>query len=449
MNAAVLIHLLTGLVVVLFFTLFARDSIKENKYRAFYFNIVSLLVLITFWIGYYILFNHTLFILLLPSIVIFIVATAFFFLFSKNPSDIGSPGTRFDERDVMFAREEYQPGTSKYEEYYNRHPELQKKDDRIRALPPLLKEGGKFYDPLRSRQVDAFFELIEDLTHKVDGPTATPDGNIDPETASRYVKDTLLSLGADEVGIAELNPNYVYSHVGRGPEKWGEPIENSHKYVIVFSLEMAYPQVEKAPLLNITEETVRGYFNGALISTALAEAVRNIGYPARAHIAGSNYQVILPGVAYDAGLGELGRFGYLISRKFGARIRLGAVTTDLPLIPARPVHFGVREFCMICKKCAVNCPSRAIPFDGPVEVRGVRKWPLNVARCITYWRLVGTDCGLCMKVCPFSHPQSIVHNTVRRGIARSPFARRLSKIGDDILYGRTVPKKYLNDPAVY
>jgi len=168
----------------------------------------------------------------------------------------------------------------------------------------------------------------------------------------------------------------------------------------------------------------------------LAEYIRDMGYPARAHIAGSNYQIMLPPVAYDAGLGELGRHGYLISQRFGSRIRLGAVTTDLPLVPDRPIKFGVQDFCRICKKCADNCPSHAIPYEGKTNVRGMEKWQLNMEQCLRYWRIIGTDCGLCMKLCPFSHPRALLHDLVRAGIKRSDFARRISVIGDDLFYGK-------------
>jgi epoxyqueuosine reductase QueG len=144
---------------------------------------------------------------------------------------------------------------------------------------------------------------------------------------------------------------------------------------------------------------------------------------------------MLPPVAQDAGLGELGRLGYLITPDLGPRVRLGAVTTDLPLIPDRPGAFGVQDFCAECRKCAVNCPSNAIPHGEKVDVRGTLKWQLEIERCYHYWRLAGTDCGLCMKVCPYSHPASFVHNLVRTGIERSHFARKISLWGDDLFYG--------------
>ena len=257
-----------------------------------------------------------------------------------------------------------------------------------------------------------------------------------PEQFSRIIKDFSLYLGADEVGLAKLNPAWVYSHVGRGPEPWGSQIENNHKYAIAFTFEMDYDQVEGAPGMPITEESARQYLRATTISLALAEYIRSIGYPARAHISGSNYQIMLPPIAGDAGLGELGRFGYLISAKYGARVRLGAVTTDLPLIPDKPITLGVQDFCVKCKRCADVCPSGSIPKGDKVNVREVEKWPLQVETCLHYWRVIGTDCGLCMKVCPFSHPPNLVHNLIRSGIKRSSFARSISVYGENLFYGR-------------
>ena len=204
---------------------------------------------------------------------------------------------------------------------------------------------------------------------------------------------------------------------------------------------MDYEFVETAPGLPITNESALQYLRGANISNSLARHIRSLGYPARAHIAGSNYQIMLPPVAHDAGLGELGRIGYLISPRFGARVRLGAVTTDLPLLPDKPITFGVQDFCEKCLKCAINCPSGAIPKGGKVMVRGTEKWQLNIEQCLHLWRAIGTDCGLCMRVCPYSHPPTLVHNIIRAGLKRSPFARTVSAWGDDLFYGRKINYK--------
>ena len=108
------------------------------------------------------------------------------------------------------------------------------------------------------------------------------------------------------------------------------------------------------------------------------------------------------------------------------RVRIGAVTTDRPLVAAAPVSLGAARFCERCRKCAECCPSHALSTGARETVRGVPKWPTDVERCYAYWRLVGTDCGICMATCPFSHPDTWWHNAVRAVIRRAPWLARPS-----------------------
>ena len=55
-------------------------------------------------------------------------------------------------------------------------------------------------------------------------------------------------------------------------------------------------------------------------------------------------------LAIDAGLGELGRNGLLITPEYGACVRLCKVFTDLPLEADRPVEFGLAEICQRCRR---------------------------------------------------------------------------------------------------
>lgn len=426
-----------GALISFLLVLFSAYSIIESKLRAAILSFVLLLLFGALWFAGQYYWGYAPLVQITLIVVVFVFGLLFFLPISKQKIfDYGNATGQVDERDTMFAREEYSPGTDKYEKYYSKHPELKAIDDRIRKLPPLLSPGSRYYDEFHSGLIQAFFKTIGNITIEVDGPVAPNPEKIDSIEMTKVIKALTIHLGANEVGIAPLNQKYVYSNVGRGPEQWSAPINNNHKFVIVFTLEMDYQQVETAPRIGITEEAARQYLNGALISNSLAAAIREIGYPARAHISDSNYQIILPPLAQEAGLGELGRFGYLISKKYGARVRLGGITTDLPLVPDKPIHFGVQLFCEICKKCATNCPSGAIPYEDRRTVRGINKWPLNVEKCLTYWRLIGTDCGLCMKVCPFSHPPTLLHNLVRAGINNSSFARYISNFGDDLFYGK-------------
>ena len=58
------------------------------------------------------------------------------------------------------------------------------------------------------------------------------------------------------------------------------------------------------------------------------------------------------------------------------------------------------------------------------EIDGAIRWRIDADACFRYWNLIGTDCGLCMKLCPYSHPRAFVHSVVRTAIKRSPRARR-------------------------
>ena len=439
MNIFSLLFLVAATPVSLFLGWFSISSLIEKKRRAAKVGALFFVVFAGIWFGGFLIFHPNDYILAGAVILVALPGLLFFMLIGRTKvQKIGTITERVDERDTMFARVGYQAGTEKYDSYYATRPEKKEIDDKIRGLPELLSPGGQYYDPLRSEYVSSLFKLEEQLTTHVDGPTNSAEHQVDAEEMSGILKRATLHLGADEVGIARLNPYYVYSHVGRGPERWGAEIENRHPYVIAFTVEMDYSHVEEAPGFGITEETALQYLNAQRISLVLAEYIRELGYQARAHVSGSNYQILLPPVAYDAGLGEVGRLGYLISPRFGARIRLGAVTTEIPLVPDEPIEFGVQYFCERCKKCAVNCPPGAIPHGNKTWVRGVEKWQLHIEKCYHYWRIIGTDCGLCMKVCPFSHPDTLVHNILRQGIKRSSFARSVSVYGDDLFYGKRV-----------
>lgn len=439
MNVFLLLFFVTGTAVSLFLGLFSISSLVEKKRRAALIGTLFFVAFAGMWFGGLLIFRPNDYVLAVAVILLAVPGLGFFLpIGSTKVQKTTTITERVDERDTMFAREEYRTGTEKYDVYYSMRPEKKELDDKIRGLPELSAPGGQYYDPLRSEYIASQFKFQERLTTCVDGPVNSDKQCFDAEEMSGVLKKLALHLGADEVGMARLNPYYVYSHVGRGPEPWGAEIKNKHSYVIAFTVEMDYAQVEEAPRVGTTEETALQYSNTQRISIVLAEYIRQMGYEARAHVSGSNYQIMLPPVAYDAGLGEVGRLGYLISPRFGARVRLGAVTTEIPLIPDKPIEFGVQNFCEKCKKCAVNCPPRAIPEGDKTWIRGVEKWQLHIEKCFLYWRVIGTDCGLCMKVCPFSHPDALVHNILRPGIKRSSFARSVSVYGDDLFYGKRV-----------
>jgi ferredoxin len=346
-----------------------------------------------------------------------------------------TPSRRFDERQIMFARARLQPGSPQYESYYAAHPEHLAGDQQTRAQPGLLSLDAKFADRFHFAATQASFELTHALREAVDGPQAGDRPSFTAARLTRYIQGLARYYGALDIGVTELRPYHVYSHVGRGTGVYGEAIEIEHTHALAFTVEMDFEMVATAPRPTVTMESARQYVEAARVAVQLASAIRGLGYAARAHIDG-NYRVIAPLVARDAGLGEIGRMTLLMTPRQGPRVRLGVVTTDLPLTPSpRKPDPAVIDFCNICKKCAHNCPSRSIPFGERQEIDGALRWKLQEETCFRYWNAVGTDCGRCMAVCPYAHPDSWAHNLVRWGIARSGAFRRFALWMDDLFYG--------------
>jgi epoxyqueuosine reductase QueG len=115
-------------------------------------------------------------------------------------------------------------------------------------------------------------------------------------------------------------------------------------------------------------------------------------------------------LAIDAGLGELGRNGLLITPEYGACVRLCKIFTDLPLEADRPVEFGLAEICQRCRKCAEACEVEAISSaaEPSYEIacksnnRGIRRWAVNADKCYSFWVRNGASCSTCIAVCPFT-----------------------------------------------
>lgn len=383
--------------------------------------------------------------------------------FARNKDALrGTPGyimgevSRFDEREQVFARNRsIRPGSKEYEEFYGLHPQWKDADDRRRAMGGPISIPAKF---------DGSPPHLVAMTHSSMGTVGVlginemvnPEpilpqkrrleemmGSLDAAELTLLVKSYARYLGADDVGVARLDQRWVYSHRGEihqeNWEDWGQPIALDLPFAVMFTVEMGWDMTVTDPHAGALVEGGLQYSRGAWIADVLARFIASMGFRASAdHF--RHYNLIQVPVAVDAGLGEMGRFGYLISRKRGSRVRLGGVTTDMPLKPDMPVDMGVQHFCRICKKCAYTCPSRAIPVDDEKgESNGIVRWKLDEIRCYEWWGRVGSGCGVCMRVCPFGHASTWPHDVMRFVAGRNPLARRLLHLGDNIFYG-THPK---------
>lgn len=374
-----------------------------------------------------------------------VMVVAFFVPFGpRQIAEDDTPTRRIDERDIMFSRRRLVPGTERFEAYYRQHPDKRKLDDRFRSRPGLLAKGSTAYDPFLFAAADASFITVEAFHAILDHDPSPERVQPDPARLAAFIKWWGRKLGAVSVGITELREYHIYSHLGRN-EPYGAPVELDHTFAIALTVEMEKTMLDHAPDGPTIMESAQQYLNAGALAVQIAEFIQRLGFPARAHIDG-NYRVVCPLIARDAGLGEIGRMGLLMTPELGPRVRLAVVTTDVPLVTdQRSREYSIIGFCQTCQKCATVCPSRAIPFGDQTEIDGVRRWQINSEACFTYWCVVGTDCGRCVRVCPYSHPDNWLHKIVRAGISRSPLARWLAVRLDDMLYGKKPPPQPLSE----
>lgn len=256
-----------------------------------------------------------------------------------------------------------------------------------------------FKHPLAKAMTDQIGAMV---AHQ-DGPVheSMAAGCADAAENTRALKTLSYFLGAELTGICEI-PDYAwYSHDGNG-----DPVECHHKYAVVMLIDQEYDTMEGASGDDFISgaQSMRAYMRGALIAGMMAEHMRTLGFSSRAQTNADSEVLQLPLILL-AGLGELSRIGELVLNPFvGPRFKSVVMTTDMPLVPDKPIDFGLQDFCSGCLKCARECPCDAITWGDKVMFNGYEMWKLDAERCTRY-RLTnqrGLACGRCMKTCPLN-----------------------------------------------
>lgn len=433
---------IAGILIFLFFFIFFVTSLLENEKRAAFVSLLAgVLIPVPLLIPF---FSNIIYPEWLNITLCGLIALPFLLMLVPVKSAIDYipqiPARRFDERDIIFSRRTLKPGSDLYKEYYEQNPDKEEPDKKWREKPGLLKAGSKYYDPVLFAAAESLFEKVDQLHQKVDGKVAKKRADVDPRKISATLKNMVLGWGAHSVGITELRDYHIYSIGGRG-NRYGQPFEKEHQFAVVLTVEMDYSMMKSAPAAPTILESASQYLNSGTMAVQLAEFIRGLGYPARAHV-DANYKVICPLVARDAGLGEIGRMGLLMTPALGPRVRIAVVTTSILLKTDKYLpNPTIIDFCRHCRMCAVACPVQAIPYGCEKVIDGVTRWQINAESCFTFWCIAGTDCGKCVIVCPYSHPDYLIHRLVRFGIRNSLIFRRIAIRLDEFFYGRGVERE--------
>jgi reductive dehalogenase len=272
------------------------------------------------------------------------------------------------------------------------------------------------------------------------------------EKTAEDIKNAARLFGASLVGITKLNENWLYSHTYNTLTNEVKELDfpADCNYAIVLAFEMDYELVKTSPAwLSQSTEGIE-YSRMPVTTSMLAQFIRGLGYKA---IPGGNDTAINIPLAIDAGLGELGRNGLLITRRFGPRVRLARVFTDLPLKVDKPIDLGITRFCEICDKCAVYCPGQAIMYGKKTTKghnistsTGTLKWPVNAEECFSFWARNQGSCMNCIRVCPLNKSPHFIHNVSRWFVKNFPvFDSSLVKIDNLLGYGKQKKAHFWND----
>ena len=266
-----------------------------------------------------------------------------------------------------------------------------------------------------------------------------PAKGTESEFANQVKLVTKLS-GADLVGIAPLNRHFVLAGTQRNPHTPDKPqnkaivfknvrfpdetatehvIPESVNNAIVYAIEMnsLFVQASPAPLSTVPNSA--GYGRMGIVSHLVAQFIRAMGYVA---IPCKNDTVLSVPLAIEAGLGQFGRHGLLLTPEFGSSIRLGVILTNMPLVHDRPINFGIDNFCDKCMRCALLCPASCITMEDKTWTgvnecnnNGTFKWYNDLKKCLRYWIDNGHPCSTCIGVCPHTKA-ALLNNTVINGV---------------------------------
>ncbi len=98
-------------------------------------------------------------------------------------------------------------------------------------------------------------------------------------------------------------------------------------------------------------------------------------------------------VAAQAGIGWIGRNNLLVTPRFGARVRLTTVLTNMPLKVDQPIPFG----CGNCQACLASCPALSIK-ENPRDFDHLGCYS-QIRALVKAAGISQNICGLCVKAC--------------------------------------------------
>ncbi len=283
------------------------------------------------------------------------------------------PGIPLNNREVDWYAREYPLESINYTERASRDW-----SNAMRDLHVEMREIRKEHDKLNRGLI-----LAGRATAEME-PASAPSG----DDVTQQIKDKARELGYLEVGIAPYDHRYEFQ---------SKKNFTFLPHAICLAYEQDFEPTQTIPSVDAEIVHSSTYRTQAAAGLELGNFIRSLGY--KAHVIHSSDATgpVIP-MFVEAGLGQLGACGYLLTPHQGNRCRLMMVTTDANVAYDKPVDYGIHAFCQVCQVCVNRCPGRALMRD-KIWWRGLEKNKLYFKRCRPVMaRYLG--CGVCMKVCP-------------------------------------------------
>jgi ferredoxin len=228
------------------------------------------------------------------------------------------------------------------------------------------------------------------MQRRLERTAERPAGQVTIERNQAHLGELIRAearkLGISAVGFAPFDEKYVFAGAA-------QPSVGS---VVVCLLEQDWAKTQSIPSSRCEREAMLTYQSLSRRTAKLASFIQQQGYAAVAH--GPTGDLASIPFAVQAGLGQLGMNGQLLTPHAGSRCRIMLITTDAELENDTPVDFGIPAICDECQICARRCPSGAIPTRR-IEYRGIVKHKIKPERCLPIL-MQEHGCAVCMKVCP-------------------------------------------------
>jgi len=222
------------------------------------------------------------------------------------------------------------------------------------------------------------------------------------------IKDRVIKLGADLVGVANIEP---LKQLKLNPPDLLDPYNRAISIAVKLPGAILEQILDRpTPAYSSAYQNANRILDEIAVRTAASlekDGYKSLSIPASQILDWKNWYGAIShrAVGRMAGLGWLGKSLHLVNPQYGPRIRLVTILTEAWLTADNPIA----NRCGKCTKCQDACPAEAVKGVGTKDIYKTRNEALFLSRCAEklngeFARLPGVGasiCGICIKVCPY------------------------------------------------